>query len=142
MSLLAPEIAQAALSRALARGGDWAELYAEERTGFAVSLDDRRVERPQSGREVGASIRVVSGEATYFGHVDGLAEPDLLALADSVSQALRQEARNAAMPQRRSIRGRRTRWPSVPRTCLPSARSSSCACATRRRGRRARRSRR
>jgi TldD protein len=98
VSLLAPEIAQSALSRALARGGDWAELYAEERTGFAVSLDDRRVERPQSGREVGASIRVVSGDATYFGHVDGLAEDDLLELADSVSQALRQEARNATMP--------------------------------------------
>jgi len=95
MSLLAPELAQAALGRALARGGDWAELYAEERTGFAVSLDDRRVERPQSGHEIGASIRLVSGESTYFGHVDGLAEPDLLALADSVSQALRQEAREA-----------------------------------------------
>ena len=98
MSLLAREAAQAALDRALARGGDWAELYAEERSGFAVSLDDRRVERPQSGREVGASIRVVKGDATYFGHVDGLAESDLLALADSVSQALRQEARNAVMP--------------------------------------------
>ena len=98
MSLLAPEIAQAALGRALQRGGDWAELYAEERTGFAVSLDDRRVERPQSGREVGASIRVVKGEATYFGHVDGLAEPDLLALADSVSQAMREEAREAQLP--------------------------------------------
>jgi TldD protein len=98
VSLLAPELAQATLHRALARGGDWAELYAEERTGFGVSLDDHRVERPQSGREVGASIRIVKGEATYFGHVDGLAEPDLLALADSVSQAMRQEARNAEAP--------------------------------------------
>lgn len=96
MSLLAPEVAETALGRALARGGDWAELYAEQRTGFAVSLDDSRVERPQAGREIGASIRVVHGEATYFGHVDGLAEPDLLALADSVSQALRLEARGAA----------------------------------------------
>ena len=98
MTLLAPELAHAALGRALARGGDWAEIYAEERTGFAVSLDDRRVERPQSGREVGASIRVVKGDQTYFGHVDGLTEPDLLALADSVSQALRQEAKNAVAP--------------------------------------------
>ena len=96
MSLLAPQVAEAALGRALARGGDWAEVYAEERTGFAVSLDDSRVERPQTGREVGASIRVVHGEATYFGHVDGLAEPDLLALADSVSQALRLEARGTS----------------------------------------------
>jgi len=95
VSLLAPELAQAALDRALQRGGDWAELYAEERSGFAVSLDDRRVERPQSGHEIGASIRLVLGEATYFGHVDGLAEPDLLALADSVSQALDREPGNA-----------------------------------------------
>ena len=95
MTMLAPELAQAALDRALARGGDWAELYAEERTGFSVSLDDSRVERPQTGREVGASIRLVHGDATYFGHVDGLAEPDLLALADSVAQALRLEARSA-----------------------------------------------
>ena len=98
MSLLAPELAQAALGRALARGGDWAELYAEERSGFAVSLDDRRVERPQTAREVGASIRLVQGDATYFGHVDGLAEADLLALADSVSQAMKQEARKAEAP--------------------------------------------
>ncbi len=98
MSLLAPEIAQAALGRALRRGGDWAELYAEERTGFGVSLDDRRVERPQSGREIGASIRIVKGEATYFGHVDGLAESDLIALADSVSQAMREQALEAKLP--------------------------------------------
>ena len=99
MNLLAADIAEAALSRALARGGDWAEIYAEERSGFAVSLDDGRVEHPQSGREIGASIRVVHGEATYFGHVDGLAEADLLALADSVSQALKLEARTAASLQ-------------------------------------------
>ena len=98
VSLLPPELAQAALGRALARGGDWAELYAEERTGFRGGA--RRPARGAAAerREVGASIRVVSGEASYFGHVDGLAEPDLLALADSVSQALRQEARNAIAP--------------------------------------------
>ena len=29
---------------------------------------------PQGGRERGACVRVVSGESTYYGHVDGLAE--------------------------------------------------------------------
>jgi TldD protein len=98
LTLVEPQVAAAVLSRALARGGDFAELYSEERSGFTVSLDDGRIERPQSGRERGASVRVVDGDATYFGHVDGLAEPDLLALADSVSQALKQEAKEAAMP--------------------------------------------
>jgi TldD protein len=60
----------------------------EERTGLGLTLDDRRVERPQSGREIGASIRVVQGDSTYFGHVDGLGEEDLRRVAESVSQAV------------------------------------------------------
>jgi TldD protein len=90
------ELAGDLLARALARGGDLAELYVEERTGLALTLDDRRVERPQSGREVGASIRVVVGDSSYFGHVDGLAEQDLRRVAESVSQAVSGERREPA----------------------------------------------
>ncbi len=46
MTLVEPELAARVLDRALARGGDMAELYAEARHGFALSLDDGRVERP------------------------------------------------------------------------------------------------
>ena len=83
MTLVAPELAARVLKRALARGGDTAELYAEARRGFAISLDDRRVERPQGGRERGACVRVVQGDSTYYGHVDGLAEEDLVRVAGS-----------------------------------------------------------
>ena len=93
MTMLDPELAGRVLERALQRGGDFAELYAEERSGFALSLDDGKVERPQAGRELGASVRVVQGDASYFGYVDGLAEGDLLRVADSVAQALRGDAR-------------------------------------------------
>ncbi len=86
--MIASELASDLLTRALARGGDLAELYVEERTGLGLTLDDRRVERPQSGREIGASIRVVQGDSTYFGHVDGLGEEDLRRVAESVSQAV------------------------------------------------------
>src|SRR5436190_5826825 len=89
VTLIGPEVAARALERALQHGGDFGEVYAEDRYGFAVGLDDSRVERPQTGSERGASVRVVYGEATYFGHVDGLAEEDLLRVAESVSQAVR-----------------------------------------------------
>jgi TldD protein len=89
VTLLAPELAERVLERALLHGGDFGEVYAEDRYGFAVSLDDSRLERPQTGSERGASVRVVQGEATYFGHVDGIAEDDLLRVAESVSQAVR-----------------------------------------------------
>ena len=96
MTLVDPALAAKTLERALQRGGDLAELYVEEREGFALSLDDGRVERPQGGRERGACVRVVRGESTYYGPVDGVAEEDLLRVAGSVAQAVRSEARAPA----------------------------------------------
>lgn len=93
MSLIDPELAERVIARALANGGDMAEVYAEDRRGFSLALDDGRIERPQSGTERGASVRVVMGKSSYFGHVDGLAEEALLAVADSVAQALHGQAR-------------------------------------------------
>src|SRR5215212_3292437 len=89
MTLIGEEVAARILERALAHGGDFGEVYAEDRYGFALGLDDSKLERPQTGSERGASVRVVQGDATYFGHVDGLAEDDLLRIADSVAQAVR-----------------------------------------------------
>jgi TldD protein len=96
VSLVDPELAGRVLEGALARGGDLAELYAEDRHGFGLSLDDGRVERPRDGRERGACLRVVEGDSTYYGYVDGLAEEDLLRVAGSVAQAVRGQAREPA----------------------------------------------
>src|SRR5439155_9750748 len=55
---------------------------------FSVSLDDGKVEQAQTGIELGASVRVVAGDATYFGHVDGLAEGNLERVAAEVASAV------------------------------------------------------
>ena len=86
--LVDPELAERVLAAALGRGGDLAELYCEERSGLSVSVDESRLERPQQGRELGAGVRVVSGETTYFAHVDGLAEEDLMRAATAAAAAL------------------------------------------------------
>ncbi len=87
-ALFDPGLAEKVLARALSRGGDFAELYAERRSSFSVSLDDRKVETAQTGMEIGAGVRVVAGDATYFGHVDGLAERDLERAASEVASAV------------------------------------------------------
>lgn len=92
--LIDPDVAERVLARALARGGDFAEIYAERRHGLAVSLDDGRVEGASDGSEQGAGIRLVVGEATYFGHVDSLLESRLAEIADSIAQAARTQAVN------------------------------------------------
>ena len=62
--LVERDVAARVLERALSRGGDFAELFCEERRGFTLSIDESRVERPQSGSERGAGIRVIDGEVT------------------------------------------------------------------------------
>jgi TldD protein len=93
--LVSSDLAERLLSRALRNGGDFADLYVERRSTFSLALDDRRVERAQSGQETGASVRVVAGDSTYFAHVDGLAESDLERIADEVSAAVRLETTTA-----------------------------------------------
>jgi TldD protein len=82
------DVASRVLERALAHGGDFAELFCEERQGFSLSIDESRIERPQSGSERGAGIRVIDGEVTRFAHVDGLAEDDLIRAASGLAGAL------------------------------------------------------
>ena len=77
------------LSEALRHGGDFAEVFAEDRSSSGASLDDGRVEELSSGRERGAGIRVVSGETTGFAHTSDLTERGLLRAAEAASAVAR-----------------------------------------------------
>ncbi len=77
------------LSEALRDGGDFAEVFAEDRANSSALLDDGRVEELASGRERGAGIRVVSGETTGFAHTADLSEQGLLRAAEAASAVAR-----------------------------------------------------
>ena len=89
--LIDAELAGRIVERSLHKGGDFAEVFCEERAGLGLAVDESRVERVQRGAERGAGIRVVHGETTYFAHVDGLGEGDLERAADAVAAAARGE---------------------------------------------------
>lgn len=91
--LVAPDVAERALTTALSKGGDFAEVFAERRHGLSVSLDDGRVEGASDGSEQGVGLRLVVGDATYFGYVDSLAEPEIQRIAESLAQAANGTAR-------------------------------------------------
>jgi TldD protein len=77
------------LQKALATGGDFAEVFAEDRRGWLMALDDGRVEDISSGHERGAGIRVVVGNTTGFAHTADLSPRGLLAAAEAASAAAR-----------------------------------------------------
>ncbi len=77
------------LSEALRNGGEFAEVFAEDRSTSSAMLDDGRVEELSSGRERGAGIRVVSGETTGFAHTADLSEAGLLRAAEAAAAVAR-----------------------------------------------------
>jgi len=87
--VLEPPVVQRVLGAALRTGGDFAEVFAEDRRNSAASLDDGRVEEVSSGRERGAGIRVVVGETTGFAHTADLSEAGLVAAAEAAAAAAR-----------------------------------------------------
>ena len=80
---------QRVLGAALRTGGDFAEVFAEDRRSSSARFDDGKVEELTSGRDRGAGVRVVRGETTGFAHTADLSEAGLLAAAEAASAAAR-----------------------------------------------------
>jgi len=80
---------QATIARALRRGGDFAEVFVEDRVSLGLRLEDERIEQTSGGREVGAAVRLLSGEHTYYAYSDALDEAGMAAAADAVAAAVR-----------------------------------------------------
>jgi TldD protein len=87
--LMAEPVIERVLGAALRTGGDFAEIFAEDRRGTSARLDDGRVEDLSSGRERGAGIRVVVGETTGFAHTSDLSETGLRQAAEAAAAAAR-----------------------------------------------------
>ena len=66
------DVLERVLSTAMRSGGEFAEVYAEDKRSTSAGLDDGRVEQVTSGRDRGAGIRVVAGETTGFAHTSDL----------------------------------------------------------------------
>jgi TldD protein len=77
------------LDRALRRGGDFADVFVEQRRSTSIAMEDSRIERVQAGTEQGAGIRVVCGLSTAFAYTDELTEAGLHRAAETAAAAAR-----------------------------------------------------
>ena len=82
-------VVQRVLGAALRSGGEFAEVFAEDRRSSSARLDDGKIEELTSGLDRGAGIRVVRGETTGFAHTSDLSETGLRAAAEAAAAAAR-----------------------------------------------------
>lgn len=80
---------QRVLGVALKTGGDFAEIFVEDKRSTGARLDDGKIEEMTSGRDRGAGIRVVVGETTGFAHTADLSEAGLRSAAEAAAAAAR-----------------------------------------------------
>ncbi|MCY4163975.1 MAG: TldD/PmbA family protein [bacterium] len=77
------------LAEALKTGGDFAEVFVEDRQSSSAVLDDGKVEELSSGRTRGAGIRVVVGDTTGFAHTSDLSPSGLARAARAAAAGAR-----------------------------------------------------
>jgi TldD protein len=88
--LIDSEVLGRVLSTAMRTGGEFAEVFVEDKRTTAAALDDGRIEQVTSGRDRGAGIRVVKGDTTGFAHTADLSEAGLRAAAEAAGAAASQ----------------------------------------------------
>jgi TldD protein len=100
--LVDPDTLERTLHGALAGGGEFAEVFVEDRRSGSARLDDGRIEELVSGRERGAGVRVVHGDTTGFAHTADLSAEGLATAAAAAAAAARSggaATRTVALPR-------------------------------------------
>jgi TldD protein len=87
--MLEESVIQRVLGTALKTGGDFAEIFVEDKRSSNARLDDGKIEELSSGRDRGAGIRVVVGDTTGFAHTADLSESGLRTAAEAAAAAAR-----------------------------------------------------
>ena len=86
--MISKKIAEQALAAALRTGGDFAELFLEDRTSRTLSLQDGHIEDAITGRRHGAGIRVYQGTNSVYVHTNDTSLSGLLAAASKAADAV------------------------------------------------------
>jgi len=74
------------LAIALRHGGDFADIFLEKKKVSAVVCEEDKLERVVSGKDVGAGIRVISGESTSYAYTNDLSLASLKKVAEVVGR--------------------------------------------------------
>ena len=77
------------IARALARGGEFADVYLENRVSRQIIMEESLFRSGLYGIAQGAGVRVVSGDKTGFAYTDEITEETLLRAAEVASYVAR-----------------------------------------------------
>lgn len=84
-----PETLNRAIRRALEKGGEFADVYVENRISRRVTMEESKFKSGVFGISQGAGVRVIAGDKTGFAYTDEITEEKLLRAAEVASYIAR-----------------------------------------------------
>ena len=84
--MISPNLAQKVLEAALSKGGDFSEIFIEEKYKSSFEMIGGRLEQAVSGRDFGLGLRILSGTNAIYVHTNKLDEASLMAFAKQASE--------------------------------------------------------
>ncbi|NPV26202.1 MAG: TldD/PmbA family protein [Firmicutes bacterium] len=100
--MIAKDDLQEVLTIALANGGDFADIFVERKRTTAIFCEDNKIERVNTGLDIGAGIRVLSGENTAYAYTNNLTREDLSNAARIASHAATGEKKEVKLDLRKA----------------------------------------
>ncbi|MDD2649406.1 MAG: TldD/PmbA family protein [Eubacteriales bacterium] len=86
--MLNKQTAQEVLAEAMKTGGDFADIFCEDRIDHALSLKSGKLETANSLRSHGAGVRVIKGNQAYYVYGNDTSREGLLKYARRAAQAV------------------------------------------------------
>jgi TldD protein len=80
-----PQLLDRTIAKALEKGGDFADVYLENRIAKNIVLEESKFRSAVTSISQGAGVRVLSGDKTGFAYTDDITEASLLKAAETAS---------------------------------------------------------
>jgi len=82
---LDPQILKKTIDQALAKGGEFAEIYIEDRISRTIVMEESKFKSAVYSLSQGAGVRVISGDKTGYAYTDEISEEKLLRASEVAS---------------------------------------------------------
>ena len=82
---LDPQILDRTIRKALEKGGEFADVYVENRISRNIIMEESKFKSAVFGINQGAGVRVISGDKTGFAYTDDITQENLLKAAEVAS---------------------------------------------------------
>ena len=92
--MIKQSIIENVLEAALSTGGDFSEVFVEDRYANTLELQSGKVEKSLSGRDAGVGIRIFAGLQSVYTYTTDFSEEGLLKAAKRAAHAIKAEGRH------------------------------------------------